>query len=471
MAQVLYDGYTGNVTDNGGNVISGATIEVYNAIDPDPLAGANTLATIYSDRDGATSVDQGVSPIMSDANGKFTFYSDAGYYHIVVTNGGDQSAIPDVPVGTAKSLDVDEVAGSGGGLSVLGSITGDVTISDTQILGPGSVTKEQTFNVASAIRGAAFCFTNSGQHAYLFDLNTTDVIHYTLSTPYDITTMTEANDTINADAITGSTGVTEMYAAEDGANIYFLNPTTYRAYQVGLSSTNDLSTAILVGDTFVVGGAPIHLWISRDGKYMHVLDDFGDVAITSLGTPFEILTQEYSGFYSLSGVLGAGDIDGLTSYAFSEDYGMAVAASSYSSEVDTVLNFISVPLAGEGGGVAPTYIGSFIIGNDSVFPFGMYIEGTDIFLCANVDDEVARFSAVDQVSQVEATNLGIMTYKGAEIDLLSEGVRSVGSVFSDNSIMVRPSLTQSSQQGDITLVVDNGDIITRYNGFNVWRKP
>jgi hypothetical protein len=192
-----------------------------------------------------------------------------------------------------------------------------------------------------------------------------------------------------------------------------------------------------------------------------------------MGTPFDLLTLERYGFYNLSSVIGASDIDGFTSYAFSEDYGMAVVASSYSNEVDTVLHFISIPLplAGEGEDITPTYSGSFIIGNDSVFPFGMYIEGTDIFLCANVDDEVVKLSAVDQLSQVEATNLGIMTYKGAEIDLLSEGVQSVGAVFSDNSIMVSASLTQSSQQGDITLVVDNGDIITRYNGFNVWRKP
>ena len=100
-----FDGYNGNITDNAGNSLAGATVKVYNAVDSDPLSASNTLAVIYSDRDGATTIDQTGAPLQSGSEGEFTFYSAGGNYHIVVTNGADTSSIPDVAIGTAQRLD------------------------------------------------------------------------------------------------------------------------------------------------------------------------------------------------------------------------------------------------------------------------------------------------------------------------------------------------------------------------------
>ena len=112
----LFDGYTGLVTDDAGNSLAAATVTVYNAIDPDPLSGSNTLAVIYSDREGVTEIDQTGDPLQSGSKGKFTFYVVGGFYHILVEIGGQTSAIPDVAIGTAGSLDTQDI---GGGDSVM----------------------------------------------------------------------------------------------------------------------------------------------------------------------------------------------------------------------------------------------------------------------------------------------------------------------------------------------------------------
>lgn len=107
MAQTLFDGFTGLVRDQSGNIVPGAQVEVLLAVDPDPFSPSNTLADVFSDRAGLNAIDQILNPILSDAQGKFTFYADAGYYHVIAYNAGENYAIPDVAIGTAKSIDSD----------------------------------------------------------------------------------------------------------------------------------------------------------------------------------------------------------------------------------------------------------------------------------------------------------------------------------------------------------------------------
>jgi hypothetical protein len=89
--------YDLRATDNAGNVISGATVEVRSEVPGQPLA------PLFSDRNGTIPLG---NPIAADANGKAGFFCAGGYYKITVTSGINSDELRYVGIGLAQGSDI-----------------------------------------------------------------------------------------------------------------------------------------------------------------------------------------------------------------------------------------------------------------------------------------------------------------------------------------------------------------------------
>ena len=93
--------YQRTVTDDAGDIISGATVTVrYQA--------TNTIADIYSDRDGTTPMS---NPTTTDSNGFFYFFASGDAYKIEVssTSPSYTQTLEYVGIGTLQEYDLADV--------------------------------------------------------------------------------------------------------------------------------------------------------------------------------------------------------------------------------------------------------------------------------------------------------------------------------------------------------------------------
>jgi hypothetical protein len=94
--------YQSFAVDSNGNALASPSVEVRRESD-------NGLATLYSDRTGATPIG---NPFTGDADGYFAFHVVGGAYKVVVTQGAVTRTLRYVGVGTASENDLGVVPGS-----------------------------------------------------------------------------------------------------------------------------------------------------------------------------------------------------------------------------------------------------------------------------------------------------------------------------------------------------------------------
>lgn len=87
------------ITDEDGNVINGASVEVL-------LASTSLPVQLYSDRDGMVALG---NPFTAPDGAEAGFYVDGGSYNITATLGAFSRTWPDEDIGTARSLDIDDI--------------------------------------------------------------------------------------------------------------------------------------------------------------------------------------------------------------------------------------------------------------------------------------------------------------------------------------------------------------------------
>ncbi|MDA9499272.1 hypothetical protein [Bradyrhizobium sp. CCBAU 11357] len=85
--------YDITVTDNQGNVVPGATVEVRLEVPGQPLA------SLYSDRASTSPIG---NPLTTDGNGDAGFFCVSGFYQIAVTLGGHAKTRRYVGIGLAQ---------------------------------------------------------------------------------------------------------------------------------------------------------------------------------------------------------------------------------------------------------------------------------------------------------------------------------------------------------------------------------
>ena len=114
MTLAIYQDF---ITDQFGNAISGASVEVRKESD-------DSLATIYSDRAGTTPIS---NPVSTDLLGYFSFFVAGGAYKISTTFGGVTRTLRYVAVGLAAESD--STGGGSGGSGISDGDYGDIVIS------------------------------------------------------------------------------------------------------------------------------------------------------------------------------------------------------------------------------------------------------------------------------------------------------------------------------------------------------
>lgn len=94
-----YARFQRTVTDDEGNIVASPTIEVRDQV-------SNTLATIYSNRDGSTPLS---NPFIGTSDGFAAFHAAGGTYKITATSGAFTAEWTWVGIGTASEYDFDDI--------------------------------------------------------------------------------------------------------------------------------------------------------------------------------------------------------------------------------------------------------------------------------------------------------------------------------------------------------------------------
>lgn len=156
----------------------------------------------------------------------------------------------------------------------------------------------KSLNVSSqAPYPAGVYFKSDGSKVYTLGMNNDDVFQYSLSTPWDISTGSYDNVTLQESGL----GYRDIYFKPDGTKMYIVCSTgADNIRQYALSTAWDLSTASYESKSLDVSAqetsATEGVFLSSDGtKAYTVGQGTNAVAQYNLTTPFDISTGSYSG--------------------------------------------------------------------------------------------------------------------------------------------------------------------------------
>ncbi len=161
-----------------------------------------------------------------------------------------------------------------------------------------AVYEAQSFNTgAIAVSMEGMSFSLDGTKAYLVSSQEDQMYQFTLSTPWDIETLTYSGISMSLDGDTEEpTGVT---FSPDGKHMYVVGSDNGRVFQYTLSTPWNIFTAASVNylETKLNAG---DLYISPNGQHLFVVGgnstaDDGTVESWTLLTPWDVTTGVYSG--------------------------------------------------------------------------------------------------------------------------------------------------------------------------------
>jgi hypothetical protein len=142
--------------------------------------------------------------------------------------------------------------------------------------------------------GTDIWFANEGSKLY-FSIDGFDgdaaVREYDLSTPWDITTRTLANNTNFAADAGNAAAVYNLQIKPDGSKIYLkMDDNLEKVYEYDLSTSYDISTATLVQSASVLDPFD-HFYIKPDtGDKMYYSKNDSNIYIRDFGTPWDVST-------------------------------------------------------------------------------------------------------------------------------------------------------------------------------------
>jgi len=145
-------------------------------------------------------------------------------------------------------------------------------------------------------------FSSDGRKVFIG--NYSDRIYqYILDNPWDISSVkSDGAKTIDAGGA-GSFGITDFVFSSDGTKLYFLGNATDNVYQYSLSTPWDISNVSQEAtlDISSHSNAPHGIFFNPDGTKMFVVDMLGNGKICqyNLSTPWDITTAGYNGCFTL----------------------------------------------------------------------------------------------------------------------------------------------------------------------------
>lgn len=142
--------------------------------------------------------------------------------------------------------------------------------------------------------GLGLAFNSAGTKMFVLGTSTDKVYQYSLSTAWDASTL--SYDSVNFSVATQETGPRGLTFSADGTNMYVVGDTEY-VYQYSLSTAFDLSTASYSSTSFDVSTQETSLKDVRfnpDGTKMYILGSGNDkVYQYSLSTAYDVSTASY----------------------------------------------------------------------------------------------------------------------------------------------------------------------------------
>lgn len=131
-------------------------------------------------------------------------------------------------------------------------------------------------------------FSTDGSKLYVAISQRVD--YYTLSVPWNISTITETNDFYNPANVFN---ITDLYLKPDGTKMYLYNTSDYKIYQYSLSTPGNITTAISDNKTFTtpeISGTS--MTFKEDGTKVFFTGTNNDIIYEyNLSTPWDISTS------------------------------------------------------------------------------------------------------------------------------------------------------------------------------------
>jgi len=150
----------------------------------------------------------------------------------------------------------------------------------------------------------AFDFNSDGTGLYAFRNNTSNIYQYTLSTAWDINSISYTGKTYDSHTILGSDAGTGFRISSDGTKAYIVNTASGIIYQLTLSTAWDISTSSSASKSKDVStqGNPHGFTFNSNGTKLYtVINSSGIIYQYTLSIAWDISTASYdSKFYSVA---------------------------------------------------------------------------------------------------------------------------------------------------------------------------
>lgn len=206
-------------------------------------------------------------------------------------------------------------------------------------------------------------FNNNGTKLFIVTGSTDSVNQYTLSSAYDITTL--SYDSIGFSTASQDSFPRGVQFNTDGTKMYILGPQTLSIFEYNLSAGFDLTTASYGGVSFSVSpqtAAPQNFKISNNGSKLHVVEANADTVLQyTLSTPYNLSTASYDDIsFSIAGqaaipsaiefnsagtIMFIVDLDGDSIFQYNLSSPFNVSTATYSSVSFSVASQESNPHA------------------------------------------------------------------------------------------------------------------------------
>ena len=245
----------------------------------------------------------------------------------------------------------------------------------------------RTFVDATSIRPQEnaptdIAFSNDGTKMFVMGIVGDDVNEYTLSTPFDASTLTF----VDATSIRPQENApTDIAFSNDGTKMFVMGTVGDDVNEYTLSTPFDASTLTFVDATSISSqdGQPRGMAFSNDGTKMFVLGNAGDdVNEYALSTPFDASTLTFVDATSISSqVVRPQDI------AFSNDGTKMFVLGNAGDDVNEYA--LSTPFDAS----TLTFVDATSISSEETFPTGMVFlnDGTKMFIIGIIGDDVNEY--------------------------------------------------------------------------------
>ncbi len=320
----------------------------------------------------------------------------------------------------------------------------------------------RTFVDATSIRPQEnaptdIAFSNDGTKMFVMGTVGDDVNEYTLSTPFDASTRTFVDATpISSE----ETLPTDMVFSNDGTKMFVIGTDGADVNEYTLSTPFDASTLTFVDATSISSqdGQPRGMAFSNDGTKMFVLGNAGDdVNEYTLSTPFDASTLTFVDATSISS-----QVVRPQGIAFSNDGTKMFVLGNAGDDVNEYA--LSTPFDAS----TLTFVDATSISSEETFPTGMVFlnDGTKMFIIGIIGDDVNEYD-LSSVYPITVTRTPPI-FVASELDI-DAGVLTITFSETIDAASIVPAKIHVRESGNYThgTTLTAGELVTVADGATI----